>query len=194
MTKVYRDPRVMVGNWSEDRAEPLEGVLVDYGYRSYNTTSGDAFPVPSKSPPKDAAMTRAARMQRRGIRGTDSTFNMSQQGNVFEAMALSVNPGDGTGFTWRAPAPDRPVGQYSTTFGDTFGRFNGEPAVPDRPAGAKRKADRGRSATGMIGEVYVTHDEPGLDTRCQRVWLPNNDLIIDPADRGHVSSATLARG
>ena len=53
MTNVYRDPRVMVGNWSEDRAEPLEGVLVDYGYRSYNTTSGDAFPVPSKSPPKD---------------------------------------------------------------------------------------------------------------------------------------------
>ena len=47
MTNVYRDPRVMVGNWSEDRAEPLEGVLVDYGYRSYNTTSGDAFPVPS---------------------------------------------------------------------------------------------------------------------------------------------------
>ena len=84
MTNVYRDPRVMVGNWSEDRAEPLEGVLVDYGYRSYNTTSGDAFPVPSKSPPKDAAMTRAARMQRRGIRGTDSTFNMSQKGNVFE--------------------------------------------------------------------------------------------------------------
>ena len=38
MTNVYRDPRVMVGNWSEDRAEPLEGVLVDYGYRSYNTT------------------------------------------------------------------------------------------------------------------------------------------------------------
>ena len=97
MTNVYRDPRVMVGNWSEDRAEPLEGVLVDYGYRSYNTTSGDAFPVPSKSPPKDAAMTRAVRMQRRGIRGTDSTFNMSQKGNVFEAMALSVNPGDGTG-------------------------------------------------------------------------------------------------
>ena len=46
MTNVYRDPRVMVGNWSEDRAEPLEGVLVDYGYRSYNPTSGDAFPVP----------------------------------------------------------------------------------------------------------------------------------------------------
>ena len=45
----------------------------------------------------------------------------------------------------------------------------------------------------MIGEVYMIHDEPGLDTRCQRVWLPNNDLIIDPADRGHVSSATLAR-
>ena len=87
-----------------------------------------------------------------------------------------------------------PVGQYSTTFGDTFGRFNGEPAVPDRPAGAKRKVDRGRSATGMIGEVYMIHDEPGLDTRCQRVWLPNNDLIINPADRGHISSATLARG
>ncbi len=133
-------------------------------------------------------------MQRRGIRGTDSTFNMSQKANCFEAMALSVNPGDGTGFTWRAPAPDRPVGQYSTTFGDTFGRFSGEPAVPDRPAGAKRKVDRGRSATGMIGEVYMIHDEPGLDTRCQRVWLPNNDLIINPADRGHISSATLARG
>ena len=115
MTNVYRDPRVMVGNWSEDRAEPLEGVLVDYGYRSYNTTSGDAFPVPSKSPPKDAAMTRAARMQRRGIRGTDSTFNMSQKGNVFEAMALSVNPEMALG----SPGEHRPRkagGQYSTTF------------------------------------------------------------------------------
>ena len=37
----------------------------------------------------------------------------------------------------------------------------------------------------MINEVYMIHDEPGLDThRCQRVWLPNCDLIINRRTAG----------
>ena len=52
MTNVYRDPRVMVGNWSEDRAEPLEGVLVDYGYRSYNTDRATRSRCPPRARPR----------------------------------------------------------------------------------------------------------------------------------------------
>ena len=184
MTNVYTNPAVKVGNWSEDRSEPLQGVLVDYGYREYGTTSKDAFPVPSKSPPMAASTTRAARMQRRGIVGSDSTFNMSQRGNCFEAMALSVEPGDGTGFLHRAPAPDRPdCAGWGSTIHEDFGRFQGPDIIPDCVAGVKPRNDRGMSTSGMIGETYVVHTEPGKDTRCQRVWLPNDALIIDPSIR-----------
>ena len=46
----------------------------------------------------------------------------------------------------------------------------------------------GSPAAGLVDEWYgtaspMTNAEPGKDTRCQRVWLPNDALIIDPSIR-----------
>ena len=184
MTNVYRDPRVMVGNWSEDRAEPLEGVLVDYGYRSYNTTSGDTFPVPSKSPPKDAAMTSskdaaaASEARTRPSICRRAMFLKRWRSVSILEMALGH---------LETPAPKG--GVVPTTAGDTFGRFSGEPQVPDRPR-AKRKLTAG-GGHGHDRRGLPIHDEPGSTSVPRRLAAETTRSSTRPTAPW---PATLARG
>ena len=59
---IYKE-KTLNGNWFEERATPLNGVMADYGERCYGTTQKDAF---SRGlPSEDLSLTRAAILQSR---------------------------------------------------------------------------------------------------------------------------------
>ena len=164
----------------EERAKPLKGVMVDYGYRLYGTTQQDAFPARTAGGPPS---TRAGVKKARGIKAEDMSFAMTQPDVCFAAQKLSVPPPSKTGFLTRREAPVV-EDSYGTTYGHTFG----VPAPITKPTGpavgrSGKRPERGMATSGMIGEVYKTSDEPAKDTACQRSWLPTGTLVIDPETR-----------
>ena len=95
MSNTYNH-KTLNGNWNEERAQPLKGVMVDYGYREYGSTQKEAF-----APKVDAyGATRAAVMK---ARARDVSFAITQAETCGEAQRLAVPPEDG--FLTRRPAP-----------------------------------------------------------------------------------------
>ena len=117
MTNVYNN-KTLNGNWMEERAKPLKGVMVDYGYRLYGTTQQDAFPF-ANAANEDPALTRAAIMKSRGVDAEGATFSVTQRDNCLVAQTLAVPPDTDSGFLTRRPAPslsNAGFDQYATTY------------------------------------------------------------------------------
>ena len=176
MTSTYND-KVLNGNWNEERAKPLKGVMVDYGYRIYGSTQNAAF-----EPPKDAyGATRAAVMK---ARANDVSFAVTQPETSLEAQRFSVAPDEGFRTVRQAARAANAPDHYSSTYRLAFGKGEAPP-LPTGPAIGRSGArvERGMATSGMIGEVYKCSADPQDDTACQRSWLPTGTLIMNPATR-----------
>ena len=173
---IYKE-KTLNGNWFEERAPALNGVMADYGERCYSTTQKEAF---SSTRAEDKALTRAAVLQARATRETqEQMFALTQKETCATAQMLAVP--EEKGFLTRRPAPSlsEDPQRFSTTYGCAFG-VPGEPPPPSSAAAVGRsgaRPERGIATSGMIGEVFKTGADPQHNTACQRVWLPSSALV-----------------
>lgn len=173
MTNLYKSC-TLYGNWVEERAEPLRGVVADYGDRRYETTQKAEFP--EAVPQRD--LTRARILQAQG-----GSMMFTQQ-DTWEAATVASRRVDPTGFAGK-PSHQPVAPSFLTAYGAAFGRPDGPPQPPDMPAIGRSglRQERGMRTSGMIGEVFKSDPDPQRSTAAQRVWLPTSTLIIDPAHR-----------
>ncbi|KAJ1447414.1 hypothetical protein M885DRAFT_542901 [Pelagophyceae sp. CCMP2097] len=157
-------------NWFEERSPPLHGVLADYGVRQYATTSKEAFPERASS----STTSRAAILRQRALSSHEpNVFTMTQKGNAAEALKVSLVAGVvGNGFDEDRETSFPVDERFQTSYRHAYCDETREPVENTRAI----------AHSGMSGEVFKTHDDPQHDTKCQRVWLPCNNLI-KPADR-----------
>lgn len=183
MMNIYKE-KTLNGNWFEERATPLNGVMADYGERCYGTTQKEAF---SSSSTENKALTRAALLKSRSAHESEhAMYSMTQKETCATAQRLAVPPSDG--FLTRRPAPS--LSEDPNRFATTYGCAYNVPDQDDGPdtdlpavgrSGARQ--ERGIATSGMIGEVFKTAPDPQHSTACQRVWLPTSTLVLNPATR-----------
>ena len=164
-----RSGGALLGNWFEERAPPLHGVLADTGCRLYSTTSSQAFPG---RPKESRPVSRAALLQSRLERGKSAgrPYAIVQGPNIADAEHLALDDAPSNG-SWRPLPKLSAQATFATTYATTFGSRHPGTAADDMPR------SRGITKSGMIGEVFKVHPDPQHDTFCQRVWLPCSTLI-----------------
>ncbi|KAG7395636.1 hypothetical protein PHYBOEH_003393 [Phytophthora boehmeriae] len=154
-------------NWYEDRATPLRGVLPTDGVKEYATTTGTDF---------NGAQPAGHRQKQR----------MINDANISEAMRQTATVDFSRGFRSVIPRPDpEPDREMITTHRRAF--INHFPtSSPTSHAGAMTaaggpgggKVERGKAASGAMGEVYKKSSEPQRDTLAQRSWMYSTDPMI----------------
>lgn len=185
MMNIYKE-KTLNGNWFEERAPALNGVMADYGERCYSTTQKEAFP---KTSAENSYLTRAAVLHARSKgESQEQMFALTQKETCGAAQMLAVP--EGNGFLTRRPAPSlsEDPERFSTTYGCAFGTDPVAPYNPSHGAIGRSGArpERGIATSGMIGEVFKSGADPQHNTACQRVWLPSSSLVLDPAKRAPV--------
>ena len=164
----------LIGNWYEERAPKLKGVVADYGTTSYSTTTDETF---SKHSSSSSSSSSSSAGRSRSLL-TDEYLKRTVDGKV-----RSV-PDD----SWRQKVPAHrsatTEGSWNTSYRVAFERNAVGESKKEGPAGApSRKPIRSPKRAEACGEV-VRHDEdPQNDTAAQRSWLPFKDPALAAAER-----------
>ncbi|KAG7385758.1 hypothetical protein PHYPSEUDO_001111 [Phytophthora pseudosyringae] len=157
-------------NWYEERAAPLNGVLPSDGVKEYGTTTGTDFSGAQPTIPRQKP-------------------RMISDGNVDEAIRQTAGLDWSRGFRSVLPVPDPEPdrGLISTQHRVHINHFasSSQPSYTST-AGAMiaaggaggRTVERGKAASGAMGEVYKRSSEPQRDTVAQRSWMYSTDPMI----------------
>eukprot|EP00644_Phytophthora_capsici_P003783 jgi/Phyca11/108445/e_gw1.15.451.1 len=165
-------------NWFEERAAPLNGVLPHDGVKEYSTTTGTDF---------SGAQPVIPRQKNR----------MINDGNVDEAIRQTADLNWSRGFRSILPVPDPEPdrGMISTQHRVHINHFPhsqsststaGAMIAAGGPGG--RAVERGKAASGAMGEVYRKSTEPQRDTLAQRSWMYSTDPMITAIQKREASN------
>lgn len=196
----------LVGNWFEERAKPLKGVVPNYagfGENTWKTTSSTSFSTLQSSSSSSSSMRK-----KRGRR-TNRTTLMTEgylKKNV-DGIVRSAPSDD-----WSRHIPKHETknakGTWSTTCKSAYStsseinETNTEPAKTENegPAGApSRRKEKPQRRADACGEVVRRGKDPQDNTYAQRSWLPAYDPglragNIRPSERPSASHMSLSIG
>ncbi|KAE8900961.1 hypothetical protein PF005_g14476 [Phytophthora fragariae] len=157
-------------NWYEERAAPLNGVLPRDGVKEYKTTTGTDF---------NGAQPIIPRQRSR----------MINDSNVDEAIRQTASLDWSRGFRSVLPVPDPEpdrglistqhrvfVNHFASSSQPSHTSTAGAMITAGGPGG--RTVERGKAASGAMGEVYKKSSEPQKDTLAQRSWMYSTDPMI----------------
>ncbi|TYZ57663.1 hypothetical protein PybrP1_012516 [[Pythium] brassicae (nom. inval.)] len=158
-------------NWYEERAPPLNRVLPNDGAKEYATTTGSDFSGSRSTPQRQV-------------------HRMISDHNLEQAMrqTASTAPRD---FRSAIPQPDLESQRrhLDSTHRTSYVSHFASSASPNRHGAAAltlvaaggvagRNVERGKAASGAMGEVFRVSTEPQKDTQAQRSWTYSTDPMI----------------
>lgn len=171
--KSYKS-QTLNGNWYEERAPPLNGVIADYGIRTNDCQprSRADFIDPEKHSISSA---------HGGIHRLLTTEYLER---IADNKSSSIPEDDWVG---RLPRhhPDFNKRYFETTSQKQFGVAPRETKRAEKmrsavPAGAPTKqSEKAQRQTGACGELLRTHSDPQNNTAAQRSWLYNSDPALE---------------
>lgn len=184
------------GNWFEERAAPLKGVIADYGFRETGTTAADSLRPPAKSREYKRQLTKRA--FRRGMVTEDSLA----EAKISWAGGEDSGPGFGALIATHGAQHDARM--FESTAAAAFGRPPKPTIFEERQlARTKREAvatitrreERKEAALHATGEVLKSGADPQENTAAQRAWLYGQDAGLrvmaqgrpQEVDRGYMS-------
>ncbi|KAL4128740.1 hypothetical protein PRIC2_007722 [Phytophthora ramorum] len=157
-------------NWYEERAAPLNGVLPRDGVKEFKTTTGTDFSGAQPIVPRHK-------------------LRMINDGNVDEAIRQTAELNWSRGFRSILPVPDPEpdrglistqhrvfVNHFAASSQPSYASTAGAMIAAGGPGG--RAVERGKAASGAMGEVYKKSSEPQKDTLAQRSWMYSTDPMI----------------
>jgi hypothetical protein len=119
--------------------------------------------------------------------------------NISQALIQSGSVQLRGGFGSLIPAPDleQEKRYFETTHHASFGspvksshyRSSQDTSVPAGGAGGRR-VERGKAASGTMGEVFKVHSDPQRDTQAQRSWMYSADPMIKALKQREASVAS----
>ncbi|KAL3670345.1 hypothetical protein V7S43_004655 [Phytophthora oleae] len=166
-------------NWYEERAAPLNGALPRDGVKEYTTTTGTDF---------SGAQPIIPRQKNR----------MINDGNVDEAIRQTAGLDWSRGFRSVLPVPDLEPdrGMISTQhrvhinhFAHSQSSTSTARAMIAAGGPGGRAVERGKAASGAMGEVYRKSSEPQRDTLAQRSWMYSTDPMVAVMQKREASQA-----
>ncbi|KAG6962438.1 hypothetical protein JG688_00008586 [Phytophthora aleatoria] len=176
--------RICPDNWYEERAEPLNGVLPRDGVKEFKTTHGTDF---------NGAQPIIPRQKPR----------MINDGNVDEAIRQTSSLDWSRGFRSVLPVPDpepdrsmistqhRVHVNHFASSKPSYTSTVGAMIAAGGPGG--RAVERGKAASGAMGEVYKKSSEPQRDTLAQRSWMYSTDPMIAVMQKREVLEASKTK-
>ncbi|CEG47361.1 uncharacterized protein PHALS_04244 [Plasmopara halstedii] len=153
------------GNWYEERAKPLNGVLPFDAVNDFQTSTATDFngsqPISFRHKPR-----------------------MINESNINEAirLAASSNPSRTFGSLYPVPNEDLERNLISTQHRVHTNHFT-SPILPGNAV------ERGNATPRAISEVFRTSSEPQKDTRAQRSWMYSIDPMITAINRRELTES-----
>ncbi|EEY54843.1 cleavage induced hypothetical protein [Phytophthora infestans T30-4] len=156
-------------NWYEERADPLNGVLPRDRVKEFKTTHGTDFNGAQPIIPRPK-------------------LRMINDNNVDEAIRQTAYLDYSRGFRSVLPVPDpepdrsmistqhRVHVNHFASSRPSYTSTSGAMIAAGGPGG--RAVERGKAASGAMGEIYRKCSEPQRDTLAQRSWMYSTDPMI----------------
>ena len=146
----------LIGNWYEDRAPELKGVMASYESNSYETSNKTSYskPVIQKEKKKRSLYTKDY---------------------VSAKHYKNVIPNDE--WTERSSAPKEMKNEWRSNYSESYATSGGVSSI-DRslPAGAPSvKPDKPQRRADACGERVRYDEDPQNNTAAQRSWIPSVD-------------------
>ena len=145
-----------MGNWYEDRAPELKGVIASYGSNSYETSNKTSFSKPVIQEEK----------KKRSLFSKEYVSARHHKG---------VIPDDE--WTERSSTPKQMKNEWRSNYSEAYSSSSSASSIDrSRPAGAPSvKPEKPQRRADACGERVRYDEDPQNNTAAQRSWIPGVD-------------------